>query len=75
MQRSLICIEKIGDGHDNNDNDDRSGNERFPCRWPEINKLSLNIKQTKYSFFHPISKANNLPLRLPILEINNNIIK
>ena len=24
---------KIGDGHD----DDRSGNESLPCRWPVIN--------------------------------------
>ena len=43
--------------------------------WFKANKLSLNIKKTKYSFFHPILKANNLPLRLPTLEINNNIIE
>ena len=44
--------------------------ERF-----KANKLPLNNKKTtKYSFFHPISKANNLPLRLRTLEINNNNI-
>ena len=33
------------------------------------------MKKTKYLFFDPISKANNLQLRPPTLEINNNIIE
>ena len=39
------------------------------------NKLSLNVKKTKYSFFHPAQKSNTIPLRLPKLEINKNTIE
>ena len=31
---------RIGDGHD----DDRTVSECFPCRWPEINKISKILK-------------------------------
>ena len=34
------------------------------------NKLSLNVKKTKFSFFHKSSKKDNVPLRLPNLNIN-----
>ena len=42
--------------------------------WFKANKLSLNIKKTKFSLFHPSQKSDNLPLILPKLIINNNII-
>ena len=38
--------------------------------WFNANKLSLNVKKTKYSFFHKSSKKDNIPLRLPNLNIN-----
>ena len=38
--------------------------------WFDANKLSLNLKKTKYSFFHKLSKNNNIPLWLPNLVIN-----
>ena len=41
-------------------------NERFFS-----NKLSLNIKKTKFSIFHKASKRDDLPLVLPKLFINN----
>ena len=34
------------------------------------NKLSLNVKKTKFSFFHKSSKKDNIPLRLPNLNTN-----
>ena len=34
------------------------------------NKLPLSAKKTKYSFFHKSSKKDNIPLRLPNLNIN-----
>ena len=37
--------------------------------WFNANKLSLNVKKTKYSFFHKSSKNNKIPLRLPNLSI------
>ena len=41
-------------------------------QWFISNKLSLNVKKTKYSFFHKPSKKDNIPLALPKLCINNN---
>ena len=38
--------------------------------WFNANKLSLNVKKTKFSFFHKSSKKDNIPLRLPNLNIN-----
>ena len=35
------------------------------------NKLSLNVKKTKYFFFHKPSKKDDIPLVLPKLNINN----
>ena len=43
--------------------------------WFVVNKLSLNVKKTKYSFFHKPSKKDNIPLQLPNLTINNRKIK
>ena len=41
-------------------------------QWFISNKLSLNVKKTKYSFFPKPSKKDNIPLALPKLCINNN---
>ena len=38
--------------------------------WFNANKLSLNVKKTKFSFFHKSSKKDNILLRLPNLNIN-----
>ena len=38
--------------------------------WFNVNKLSLNVKKTKYSFFYKSSKKDNIPLRLQNLNIN-----
>ena len=35
--------------------------------WFNANNLSLNVKTTKFSFFHKSSKKDNIPLRLPNL--------
>ena len=40
-------------------------------QWFISNKLSLNIKKTKYSFFHKPSQIGNIPLLLPKLIISN----
>ena len=39
------------------------------------NKLSLNAKKTKYSFFHKSSKKDDIPLMLPKLTISNDVIE
>ena len=38
--------------------------------WFNANKLSLNVKKNKFSFFHKSSKKDNIPLQLPNLNIN-----
>ena len=38
--------------------------------WFNTNKLSLNFKKTKYSFFHKSSNKDNVLLQLPNLNIN-----
>ena len=43
--------------------------------WFACNKLPLNTAKTKYTFFHKLSQRDNIPLALPTLTINNNIIK
>ena len=40
-------------------------------QWFTSNKLSLNAKKTKYSFFHKPSKIDDIPLMLPKLTISN----
>ena len=38
--------------------------------WFNANNLSLNVKKTRFSFFHKSSKKDNVLLRLPNLNIN-----
>ena len=40
--------------------------------WFTANRLSLNIKKTKYIFFHKNSVKDNIPLKLSDLHISNN---
>ena len=40
-------------------------------QWFTSNKLFLNAKKTKYSFFHEPSKKDNIPLLLPKMAISN----
>ena len=39
--------------------------------WFQANKLSLNEDKTTVALFHRIHDRDNLPLRLPILKIND----
>ena len=43
--------------------------------WFQANKLSLNEDKTTFTLFHRIHDKDNLPLRLPILKINDYDIK
>ena len=43
--------------------------------WFTANRLSLNIKKTKYSFFHKNSVKNNIPSKLLDLHISNKSIE
>ena len=38
--------------------------------WLNANKLSLNVKKTKFSFFHKSPNKDNIQLGLPNLNIN-----
>ena len=38
--------------------------------WFKANKLSLNKSKTKFSIFHPPSKKKIIPIKLPVLEID-----
>ena len=40
-------------------------------QWFLANELSLNVTKSKYSFFHKTSKKDDMPLKLPRLQINN----
>ena len=40
-------------------------------QWYISNRLSLNIKKRKYSFFYKQSKQDDIPLLLPQLKIDN----
>ena len=42
--------------------------------WFISNKLSLNVKKTKYSFFHKSRQKDDIPLVLPKLTINDHQI-
>ena len=44
-------------------------------QWFVSNKLSLNAKKTKYSFFHKPSKKDDIPLMLQKLTISNHVIE
>ena len=43
--------------------------------WFKANKLSLNVKKTKYTFFHKNSIKDDIPLKLPELKIANREIE
>ncbi|XP_065681553.1 uncharacterized protein LOC136095202 [Hydra vulgaris] len=43
--------------------------------WFRANKLSLNSEKTKYILFHKKAQEENLPLKLPDLILNDNLIK
>ena len=43
--------------------------------WFTANRFSLNIKKTKYTFFHKNSVKDNIPLQLPDLHISNKGLK
>ena len=43
--------------------------------WFKSNKLSLNVKKTHYSLFHPAQKSDDLPLNLPMVKINETTIE
>ena len=39
------------------------------------NKLYLNVEKTKHMFFHKLTDQDNIPLKLPSLQLNGNIIE
>ena len=43
--------------------------------WFISNKLSLNVKNTKFLIFHKASRRDDLPLLIAKLFINNQVIK
>ena len=43
--------------------------------WFTANRLSLNIKKTKYTFLHKNLVKDNIPLKLPDLHISNKSIE
>ena len=43
--------------------------------WFLANKLSLNVEKTKYMLFHKCLEKENIPLKLPLLQLNSNIIE
>ena len=43
--------------------------------WFLANKLSLNEDKTTFTLFHRFQNRDNLPLRLPVLNINDYHIK
>ena len=43
--------------------------------WFLANKLSLNLEKTKYMLFHKCTDQVNIPLKLPLLQLNSNIIE
>ena len=43
--------------------------------WFKANKLSLNIKKTKYTLFHKNSNKGDLPLKSPDVKVVNSLLK
>ena len=43
--------------------------------WFLVNKLSLNVEKTKYMLFQKCIEQENIPLKLPLLQLNSNIIE
>ena len=39
------------------------------------NKLYLIVETTKYMFFHKLTDKDNIPLKLPSLQLNDNIFE
>ena len=39
------------------------------------NRLSLNVRETKYTFFHKNSVKDSIPLKLPVFHIANKSIE
>ena len=44
-------------------------------QWFKANKLSINIKETKFTLFHKNYFKDEIPLKLPALIIGNNNIE
>ena len=44
-------------------------------QWFKANKLLLNIKNRKYTLFHKYSIKDKIPLKLPMLKIENKVIE
>ena len=43
--------------------------------WFLANKLFINLEKTKYILFHKCIDQENIPLKLPLLQLNSNIIE
>ena len=43
--------------------------------WFLANKLSLNVDKAKYMLFHKCIDQENIPLKLPLLQLNSKIIE
>ena len=43
--------------------------------WLLVNKLSLNVEKTKYMLFCKLTDQENIPSKLPPLQLNANIIE
>ena len=43
--------------------------------WLLANKLSLNVEKTKHMLFHKHTDQENVHLKLPLLQLNSNIIE
>ena len=43
--------------------------------WLLVNKLSLNVEKTKYMLFCKLTDQENIPSKLPPLQLNGNIIE
>ena len=48
---------------------------KLVTEWFLANKLSLNVKKTKYVLFHKVTMCDSLPLQLPAMTLNNTEIK
>ena len=44
-------------------------------QWFIANRLSLNVKKTKHTFFHKNSAKDSIPLKLPDIQIANKTIQ
>ena len=44
-------------------------------QWFKANKLLLNIKNRKYTLFHKYPIKDKIPLKLPMLKIENKVIE